>query len=170
MGCPAFYGGIYIHAILNPSTWDNPDNPEYVLSAINFDKLDNTAGGGTWRDSEGRKGTYVSLKSETTRNLNNYCRGQYGDCPNNLAHFHRYIIMLDDGRTAWFKWSLSLVPTHPISNSGAVDMKIVLPDPDNGQWNTITIVDGDYTLTLVEEKIEGVPNSITYPTNSLRPY
>ena len=151
--------------VLKLSIWDNP---EYVLSAINFDKLDNTAGGGTWHDSEGRKGTYVSLKSETTRNLNNYCRGRLGDCPNNLAHFHRYIIMLDDGRTAWFKWSLSLVPTHPISNSGAVDMKIVRSD--NGQWNTITIVDGDYTLTLVEDKIEGVPNSITYPTSSLRPY
>ena len=112
------------------------------------------------------------LKSDTTRNLNNYCRGRLGDCPNNLTYFHRYIIMLDDGRTAWFKWSWfksPLVTTHQISNSGTVDMEFVLPDPDNG-WNTITIVDGDYTLTLVEEKIEGVPNSITYPTSSLRPY
>ena len=44
---------------VNLTIWDNP---EYVLSAINFDKLDNTAGGGTWHDSEGRKGTYVSPK------------------------------------------------------------------------------------------------------------
>ena len=133
-----------------------------MLRAIDFDKSESTEGGGTWRDSQGREGNYASLKSVAFKRVKVCPIGRIG-C-RSFAAFIRYSIELDDGRTESFKWVSTPVISAPTSASGDVEMKFVWKARSK-ERGTITIVDGSYTLTLVEEKIKGVPNSITYSTN-----
>ena len=143
-----------------------------LLQGALFPRTTSERGGGTWYDSEGREGTFVAKIRTRIRKVRECSRGRIG-CYENAA-FHHYTIELDDGRTEWFTWSAAppVVIKSSSSSSGAVAMKFVkrTRTANGDQLNKITIVDGDYTLTLVEEKIDRVPNSITYtPRSSLRP-
>ena len=125
-------------------------------------------GGGAWRDSEGREGKYVSRKSAIGVGCTNRM-GRRGCSPHEV---HHYNIELDDGRSEEFRWKVGLYSNQKIrdasSGSGAIEMKFV-KTADSDERGTIIIVDGDYTLILVEEKITGLPNSIVYKRSSLYP-
>ena len=134
-----------------------------------FDKAkQKSSGGGTWRDSKGRDGTFTSAISTLSEKVRDCGRGmnmRFG-CYEN-AVFRLYVIKLDDGRSEWFKWHEHHFNgvVFSASGSGSLAMEFVRT-ADEDDSRTITIVDGDYTLTLVEEKIKRVPNSITYMPNS----
>ena len=145
----------------------------------NFDKAkQKSSGGGTWRDSRGRDGTFTSAISTRIMKARD-CRSSHKftamvGCYENMS-FYRYTIELDDGRTEWFSWKSKLFGNpfaSPSSSSGFINMKFLegTRPADGEQGHAITIVDGDYALTLVEEKIAEVPNSITYiPRSRLQP-
>ena len=126
-------------------------------------------GGGTWLDSEGREGTYVSRKSAFAVSPRD-CVGCIGG--GGTYEVHHFKINLDDGRSESFNWKGEPNSNQKIidasSDSGAVEMGFV-QKAESDEKGTITIVDGDYTLTLVEEKITGVPNSIIYKRSNLLP-
>ena len=139
-----------------------------------FDKAkQKSSGGGTWRDSKGRDGTFtsaISTLSEKVRDCGRGMKMRLG-CYEN-AVFRLYVIKLDDGRSEWFKWHEHHFNgvVFSASGSGSLAMEFVRT-ADEDDSRTITIVDGDYTLTLVEEKIKRVPNSITYnPSSNLSPH
>lgn len=174
LGCIINPSAPALEGIINPSVLPGKFtgvDMDKMLLTIDFDKLDSQEGGGTWHDSEGREGRYVSQKSGTIRRVRD-CRGYIG-CYSDSAGFYRYSIELDDGRKEWFKWTSEIIATAyyvhtAYSDSGLVDAKYV-DTTQRGLGNVITIVDGDYTLTLVEERIS-VPNSITYsPRSNLNP-
>ena len=145
-----------------------------MLYKADFDKAtQQVSGGGTWYDSTGGEGIFSSQLSSLSKKVKECRRGLSG-CYER-AGLHRYSIELDDGRSKWFKWMASppaVIIVDLSNSSGAIDMKFVR-HADEGDSRTITIVDGDYTLTLVEGKIKSVPNSITYgnphPRSNLRP-
>ena len=120
-------------------------------------------GGGTWHDSYGDEGTFVS-KMRKILGTEEQCWPFSGigchETYETATLFH-YTIELDDGRTEWFRWQTSVlgkIRHSPSSGSGAVAMKSN-GDPEGA----ITIVDGYYTLTLLEEETElPMPNSITF--------
>ena len=137
-------------------------------------------GGGVWHDSEGREGIFTSLY--TTIATRERCVLMGSSCLDyDYSLLYRYTIRLDDGRTEWFTWCGSNTRLYgiesytcnrtPPSSSGAVKMEFVerTSSDDGNQESTITIVEGTYTLTLVEEKIASVPRSITYPSSNLYP-
>ena len=124
-------------------------------------------GGGTWSDSKGREGTYTSEKHTRLVKVRDCGKG-WGrriGCSEN-ATFHLYVIELDDGRKEWFTWVVTgMIRSIRFSESriGIVAMKYAAEREDE-----IVITAGDFTLTLVEEEIEGIPNSIVLQHSSSR--
>ena len=148
-----------------------------MLRNVDFDvATQHVDGGGTWYDSRGRKGTFSSQLSTLDRAVQK-CSGCIRSCHYETEVFHRYSIELDDGRREWFKWKkvefarddYELVKKS-VSEEYPVDMTFVRRADESGS-RAIVIADGDYTLTLVEDKIAGIPSRITYiPRSKLHPH
>ena len=132
-------------------------------------------GGGTWRDSEGREGTYTSTKHTRIVRVRDCFGGRAIGCSDRET-FYLYTIELDDGRKEWFTWTrlpIGATSSRLFTASGNGEVKMSRArTADGGGEITITVgnntLRGDYTLTLVEDKIAGIPSSITYPHSTLK--
>ena len=153
----SLFGVWSLPAFGNGGTWENPLQ---------------VSGGGKWYDNMGRVGIFDSQLSTLYKKVKDCRRGLIG-CYE-IGSIRRYSIEIDDGRTEWFAWSPNVaLSCSSSSGSGAVKTVFVgrTRRADPGHAHAITIVDGDYTLTLLEGKIKGVPGSITYgnPRSNLFP-
>ena len=127
-----------------------------------FKSVKTEVGGGTWYDSEGNKGKFMSMlqrgKSVKVRKCKRGMIGCY-----ERASMSKYIIHLDDGRSDWFLWMASppVVVTKSTSGSGAVNMKFDAARIKSGNSSVITVEGAGYKLTLKDEKIKNaVPQII----------
>lgn len=146
-----------------------------------------TIGGGTWHDSKGNEGTFSSKLYRYHHSNHVEHRAEHGlvrvkRVGGPTIYSYIYSIKLDDKRTEKFIWQsyyhymnkISKTPSLS-SSSSEYAMGFFARATDAKDHQMRITVDGDYTLTIVEEKLDNVllpllPSRITYkPRSSLHP-